>query len=721
MAKTEEREATGQPSEKAVGRNLRQVRKQQGLSRSAVARSAGLTRRELVAYERGRVAVPESDLWCLAGSCGVDVSELLPRRDPLEINSDLSIIGIGDTVRRLRNPGEPEGMLREYLSMIYELRNLPPGSRVPLRQADLAALADALGGTPEHIERRLIELIGASPDEAARLRAMILPPRSLPSGAPAPSQLPADPYASLAGGEVPPDVEAFFARPGAPDPFAPPPPPNPEWPPAAASVPPPAPPVSAPFAAPPDPAAAGSPFAAPPDPGAAGSPFAAPPDPAPSSGFAPAFAPAAAVPNGSSAGVVDAAAPDPWHPAPVFGPGPAVDPPSAATAVPPDAPPLSPSMGVEAPRADPFASLAPPEPGVSASDPFAGPVDASVTTALRDPFALPPTDDPLAPPPLPPDPFAVPSAPPPALDVSSDVRSPVDGSSPAAAADPPAVLDDPFAPPAALDGLDAPAEIDLGGPVLDAIVVDDPLSDVDAGPPPASRLDELPISPDLEPAPVAAPVAPPVAAPEAPPIAWSADRQPDLTRPAGHDISPRFERAGAHWQIGGIFPATAMADDGTLALRRADARWALTDLHASADCIIEATVDYRAGSGFGIVFRASTDDGERITGYSFDVDPVASGGGYLVRLWDSSRQHWRPLAQAPVTDPAQLTGRHVLELTLRADQLSVRVDGEAVLAVAGLSRCTVELGKEPCRGDRVGIQAWSTTEVTVESFRVANL
>jgi hypothetical protein len=207
--------------------------------------------------------------------------------------------------------------------------------------------------------------------------------------------------------------------------------------------------------------------------------------------------------------------------------------------------------------------------------------------------------------------------------------------------------------------------------------------------------------------------------PEVAPIAWSADPHQQPAAPAEVVATPRFERAGAHWQIGGIFPATAMADDGTLALRRADARWALTDLRAPADCIIEATVDFRAGSGFGIMFRASTDDGERITGYSFDVDPVASGGGYLVRMWESSRQHWRPLAQASVTDPAQLSGRHVLQLTLRGDRLDVQVDGEPVLAIDALSRYTVELGREPCRGDRVGIQAWSTTEVTIESFRVA--
>jgi transcriptional regulator with XRE-family HTH domain len=86
MAKTAERSGRNEPSPKDVGRHLRQVRKQQGLSRGVVARSAGLTRRELAAYERGRAEVPESDLWCLAGSCGVEVSQLLPQRESLQIN-----------------------------------------------------------------------------------------------------------------------------------------------------------------------------------------------------------------------------------------------------------------------------------------------------------------------------------------------------------------------------------------------------------------------------------------------------------------------------------------------------------------------------------------------------------------------------------------------------------------------------------------------------------
>ena len=63
-------------SPKELGKHLREVRRRKGLSLSEVARGAGLTRRELNAYEKGKSAIPDSDLFVLAGSCGVDVAEL---------------------------------------------------------------------------------------------------------------------------------------------------------------------------------------------------------------------------------------------------------------------------------------------------------------------------------------------------------------------------------------------------------------------------------------------------------------------------------------------------------------------------------------------------------------------------------------------------------------------------------------------------------------------
>jgi transcriptional regulator with XRE-family HTH domain len=613
---------------KDVGRQLRHVRRKQGLSRSEVARSAGLTRRELAAYERGKQSVPESDLWCLAGSCGVDVGELLPERPPVQVNTDLSLLAVGDSIRYLRSPVEDDELLRQYLAMIYELRNVPPGSAVPLRERDLTALADALGGSPERIEARLVELIGMSLEEAARLRAMILPPRSLGSGMTSvPDSVPTSPpdvFSALSTPEHAPDTDDlqvvdFFSAPRAPDPFD----------------------------APPEPVAAPEPYQ-PLDPFAAAPP--APPL---------------------------IAAPPPASPA-IVGPAPAAE---STTAWPPEGfvvdPPLPPepqaAVAWDAPAApdsivvDAWAVDLPPEPAVDAV------VDPPAAYAESEPrpttHVVPAPPSPEAPVLTPPDAFL---APPPA-----------DGPAPTPPVD--ATVDLP---------VDSAVEIE---PITPLSIVD-PFGDEDAVQAKA-----------------------PAPAPNA--IAWARDDHDhddaDDTAMSPADSAPEFERANSHWRVGGIFPATATADDGALALRRADARWALANLRATGDFTIEADVDFAAGAGFGVLFRASVDDSERVTGYSFDVDPIAGGGGYLVRQWIDNRQHWRPIANAPVTDPAMLYGRHAISLTMRGDHLSVLVDGDPVLTISALSRSSIEVGREPCRGDCIGIQAWATTEVTIDSFRVA--
>ena len=143
-----------------LGRRLRAVRRRQRLSRAEVARSAGLTRREVAAYERG-ATVPATDLWCIAGSCGVDVAELLPTRDPLRVDADT--LSIGDTVRRLRDGSTTDEVLTEYAGMVRELRDLGPDDTAEVREADLAALAESLRATPEEIQDRLGNLLGPPP------------------------------------------------------------------------------------------------------------------------------------------------------------------------------------------------------------------------------------------------------------------------------------------------------------------------------------------------------------------------------------------------------------------------------------------------------------------------------------------------------------------------------------------------------------------------------
>src|SRR5690349_10312364 len=70
--------------EQVVRVHLKALRRAHGLSRAQVARSAGLTRRELRRYERGR-QVSSAELRSIAGSCGVDVVDLLDGPDLDEV------------------------------------------------------------------------------------------------------------------------------------------------------------------------------------------------------------------------------------------------------------------------------------------------------------------------------------------------------------------------------------------------------------------------------------------------------------------------------------------------------------------------------------------------------------------------------------------------------------------------------------------------------------
>src|SRR3954447_23817482 len=135
MADASTTELTVTPKE--LGKHLRSVRRNKGLSLSEVARGAGLSRRELVAYERGKIPIPESDLWVLAGSCGVDVAELMPTTSAPELAAG-STSTIGDTVAQLRRNQEDVGMA-PYLATLNRLRALPPGKRVPVKGRELDA------------------------------------------------------------------------------------------------------------------------------------------------------------------------------------------------------------------------------------------------------------------------------------------------------------------------------------------------------------------------------------------------------------------------------------------------------------------------------------------------------------------------------------------------------------------------------------------------------
>jgi hypothetical protein len=190
--------------------------------------------------------------------------------------------------------------------------------------------------------------------------------------------------------------------------------------------------------------------------------------------------------------------------------------------------------------------------------------------------------------------------------------------------------------------------------------------------------------------------------------------------PIATDDHEAFVTAGPDWQLGNALPLVEVRGQGALVMRRADERWALADVVTAADSVLEVDVDFRSGPGFGVLFRASVDDEGRMSGYSFDIDPIYDGGGYLVRQWQADRELWNPIARVGAADPAGMYGNLTVRLVLVDDGLIALVNGAQVLRVDNLKEASAERGRDAAAGDRVGVQAWSSSDLVIETLRVAS-
>ena len=135
----------------------------------------GLDAKHLRDYERGSAQIPEDVANRLAGEYGCDPSQLLPERPAASVILEPRRVSVGGASKALRSDDpHPDEVLRGYLGLLYEIRSTKPGTEIPLRDKDLEALADALGGGRDAIETRLIELMDVTRDEAAAIRATLL-------------------------------------------------------------------------------------------------------------------------------------------------------------------------------------------------------------------------------------------------------------------------------------------------------------------------------------------------------------------------------------------------------------------------------------------------------------------------------------------------------------------------------------------------------------------
>jgi len=74
----------------------------------------------------------------------VDNGDLLPHREGLELDVRGRRLHVAGLRVRLRWRRNVEDICRQYLRLVYSLRDLPVGSRVPVRRDDVGALSDAI-------------------------------------------------------------------------------------------------------------------------------------------------------------------------------------------------------------------------------------------------------------------------------------------------------------------------------------------------------------------------------------------------------------------------------------------------------------------------------------------------------------------------------------------------------------------------------------------------
>jgi len=221
---------------------------------------------------------------------------------------------------------------------------------------------------------------------------------------------------------------------------------------------------------------------------------------------------------------------------------------------------------------------------------------------------------------------------------------------------------------------------------------------------------------------------------ELPRIVWRADAFGNVDAVDDREVTPApepepepefeevFVTAGADWQLGNAVPLVEVGEvgnAGALVMRRADERWALADVTTTDDFALEVHVDFRSGPGLGVLFRASVDDEGRMSGYSFDIDPIYDGGGFLVRQWQDDRELWNPIARVASDDPNTMYGTLTVRLEVHGETLTAFVNGAEVMTVDDLAQASVERDREAARGDRVGVQAWSSSDLVIETLRIA--
>ena len=156
-----------------VGVLLRGVRADKGLTLGDVAAGSGLDESLLEGLEDGTTPIRDDLLDDVLRGYRTTVDELLPARRQVVLDLDAGELLVAQESSRLDDAPTADEVLGAYLSLVYTLRHATPGTRIVLRDHDVAVLATALHLAEPDVQSRLEGLMVEPTEEVGRLTRVL--------------------------------------------------------------------------------------------------------------------------------------------------------------------------------------------------------------------------------------------------------------------------------------------------------------------------------------------------------------------------------------------------------------------------------------------------------------------------------------------------------------------------------------------------------------------
>jgi transcriptional regulator with XRE-family HTH domain len=152
-----------------LGMLLAGARAERGLTLGDVAVRSSLDDDLLASIEAGETPLTEDTFETVLAAYGTTLDELLPARRQVVLDLDAGQLLVAEEAAELQVAPTPDEVLGAYLSLVCTLRHATPGSRVVLRDFDVAVLAKALDLAEPDVEARLTGLMADPTTEVSRL------------------------------------------------------------------------------------------------------------------------------------------------------------------------------------------------------------------------------------------------------------------------------------------------------------------------------------------------------------------------------------------------------------------------------------------------------------------------------------------------------------------------------------------------------------------------